>query len=915
MNSLIEQYNNTRFTLLALVNTVVLVLSALILLLLYADWHWNKSDKLRVQEQTKADLLLMSSKPMLESLLTRGDREHIRAYANELLSLREPNTDTPLLLGISVESMMDGEIVHELAIDKKSKPFIAEDALFSNDEERAMLGAVRLYYNDALFKKMRQREMEELASLAGGFALLMLILTALIDYLLRPLRQLVRQLRQLDVEKAYSLSGLKGTKTKEVVMLHQALEDLLKELQHQRDNLEQRVAARTSDLLRAVEAARAASQAKSEFLANMSHEIRTPMNAIIGLTRLTLEEQGLSPKTQEYLSTVVNSSENLLGIINDILDFSKIEAGKLEIEHVPFSLVDILDTQADLFRDRIARKNIEFIVGAKHDTPKALIGDPLRINQVLTNLLANAVKFTEHGEISLTVSCIEQAPGEVTLCFSVRDSGIGIPSEKQAQLFDAFSQADSSTTRRYGGTGLGLTICQKLVELMGGSIRLESEQGKGSTFSVHLPLGLQSDHGMDASAIAPPALHHLRVLLVDDNATFRDAMREMLESFTLTVETADSAEQALRMLRARHGTDDAVQLMLLDWLMPGMDGLTLLKTIRQDHDLASLPVVMMTAWGKDEELQQAIQQEAAAFLGKPPRQSMLYNVIVDVLGEQQTEDRQQPEKITTNMDSLQGLRLLLVEDNEINQMVVQGMLGSNHIHMRIASHGQEALDILQQEGPDAFDVILMDVQMPVMGGYEATAKIRQMPGFADIPIIAMTAHAMAGDREDCLKAGMNDYISKPVDADRFYAVLERWYRPRQMQNMKRSSSIAYEGEVKRILPAYIEGINLQKALANMAGNERLLRSVLEKFARTQHDTVEDIEQTLRDGDAELAIRLAHTLKGLAATIAAEQLRREAENLEMKLRVQPLVEAVRKQLEQVRSTLNHTIDCLRQAGIE
>ncbi len=912
-NNSFNQNNNTRFTLLALVNTVVLVLSALILLLLYADWHWNKSDKLRAQEQTKADLLLMSSKPMLESLLTRGDREHIRAYANELLSLREPNTDTPLLLGISVKSMMDGEIVHELAINKKSKPFIAEDALFSNDEERIMLGTVRLYYNDALFNKMRQREMEELGSLAGGFALLMLILTVLIDYLLRPLRQLAGQLRQLDVEKAYSLSELKGTKTKEVVMLHQALEDLLKELQHQRDNLEERVAARTSDLMKAVEKARAASQAKSEFLANMSHEIRTPMNAIIGLTRLTLEEEGLSSRAREYLSTVISSSENLLGIINDILDFSKIEAGKLEIEHVPFNLVDILDAQADLFRDRIGRKNIEFIVWAKHDTPRALIGDPLRINQVLTNLLANAVKFTDHGEISLTVSCIEQAPREATLCFSVRDSGVGIPADKQAQLFEAFSQADSSITRRYGGTGLGLTICQKLVTLMGGSIRLESEPGKGSTFSFHLPLGLQQD--ANAPETVPPVLHHLRVLLVDDNATFRDAMREMLESFTLTVETADSAEQALRMLKARRDTNDAFQLVILDWLMPGMDGLTLLKTIRQDQGLASLPVVMMTAWGKDEERQQAIQQGAAAFLGKPPRQSMLYNVITDVLGEQQADDRQQPEKTTTNMDSLQGLRLLLVEDNEINQMVVQGMLSNQHISMRIANHGQEALDILEQEGPDAFDVILMDVQMPVMGGYEATAKIRQMPGFADIPIIAMTAHAMAGDREDCLKAGMNDYISKPVDADRFYAVLERWYRPRQMQNMKRSSSIAYEGEVKRILPAYIEGINLQKALANMAGNERLLRSVLEKFARTQHDTVEDIEQTLRDGDAELAIRLAHTLKGLAATIAAEQLRREAENLEMKLHVQPLVEAVRKQLEQVRSTLNHTIDCLRQAGIE
>ncbi len=916
MNSFLRPHETVRKTLLGLVMGVILITGALILALLYADWKWNKSNKLMAQEQTKADLLLMSSKPSLESMLTAGDAERIQGYAEQLLSLREPNTGTPLLLGMVVETMMEGKVV-DIQPDTSAHPFIAEDALFSNDEERAMLGMVRIYYNDALYNRMRQQEMRELALLGMGFALLMLTLTALLHYLLRPLRRLVRALRQLDVDESYRLPPLQGTKTREISMLHDALTDLLGELQTQRENLESRVRERTSDLLKALDAAKAASRAKSEFLANMSHEIRTPMNAIIGLTRLTLEEGKLSSKGKEYLTAVMNASESLLIIINDILDFSKIEAGHLQVEHVPFDLGEILDMQNDMFRDRITRKGIEFVIGIERDTPTKLIGDPMRLGQILTNLLGNAVKFTEQGEIVVRVGCIERMPNSATLRFSIRDTGIGIPEDKQEKLFEAFSQADASTTRRFGGTGLGLTISQKLVQLMGGEMRLQSREGEGSTFSFHITFDLQND-AQEPRYLAPDSMRGLRVLMVDDNPTFREMMLQMLESFTLRVDAASSAVQALDMLLANARDEDPYRLILLDWMMPGMDGLQLLRRIREEKALADIPVVMMTGFGKEQELRAAMDQGADAFLNKPPKQSMLFNVISGVLGEQGASiDRQVLTQQDIHVRQIRGMRLLLVEDNEINQMVVQGLLRVAQVEMRLAVHGQQALDILRAEGPEAFDLVLMDVQMPVMGGYEATQRIRQMPGFEDLPVIAMTAHAMTGDREECLASGMNDYVSKPVDAELFYATLARWYRRRQ--EWRKSEGVSeIDGGANAsgpALPRHIEGLDVARALENLARDETLLRSIMQKFVQGQQDVIERIEQARREGDEEQAIRLAHTLKGLAGSIGAVELQRQAEELERALRGEMRDCDMQQVLERTEQSLLRVVDALRRAGVD
>jgi len=747
-----------------------------------------------------------------------------------------------------------------------------------------------------------------LGLLAGGFLLLLLMISLLLDYLLRPFRWLVRDLRQLDTGWEYELPQMHGVKTREIVSVHHALRDLLHTLQGYRDHLEVRVQQRTAELQEAMEATKAASKAKSEFLANMSHEIRTPMNAIIGLTRLCLEEKKLTPRSAEYLSTVLNSSESLLVIINDILDFSKIEAGRLSIEQVEFQLSDVLDTQGDMFRERIGRKGVEFVIGVEQDTPTALIGDPLRLNQIITNLLGNAVKFTEQGEIILSVACVERSPSQATLRFSISDSGIGIPEAVQHKLFEAFSQADTSTTRQYGGTGLGLTISRQLVQLMDGRMDVQSTVGEGSTFSFTVTFERQAE-AQERRYLSPEGMHGLRTLVIDDNATFRRLMGQMLESFQLHVEYAASGMQALSMLEKKAIVDQPFELILVDWMMPVMDGLQLLSRLRQHAVYAHTPVIMMTGFGHDLELRDAMKQGADAFLLKPPKQSMLFNVISEVVGMDAQVDVHR-ETITRQdiyVRQILGMHVLLTEDNEVNQMVAQGLMGVADITVEIANNGQEAVDIIQREGADRFDVVLMDVQMPVMGGYEATQRIRQLPGCADLPIIAMTAHAMTGDREECIEAGMNDYISKPVDADQFYSTLARWRSKRQKeQGSVDVQAVVSSAMTSSALPPVMKGIDIAYALKNIGGDEQLLLNVMQKFAQAQRDAVNQIRQCLANHASDLARRHAHTLKGLAGTIGAVELQRRAEQVEHAIATGATLEQLAAELDALDASLGEII---------
>lgn len=605
-------------------------------------------------------------------------------------------------------------------------------------------------------------------------------------------------------------------------------------------------------------AAVAANKAKSDFLANMSHEIRTPMNAILGMSQLALGTS-LDEKQRNFIDRVHRSAESLLGIINDLLDFSKIEAGKLDIESVPFQLEDIMESLANLIAHRAEEAHVElnFFIDPQINTH--LIGDPLRLGQILTNLGNNAVKFTEAGgEVIVSVACISENLKSITLQFKVTDTGIGISEKQQVQLFKSFSQADSSTTRKFGGTGLGLAISKRLVELLDGEISLESILGSGSTFQYTLTFDKQPEAPIENVSVAKD-VRDTRVLVVDDNATARKILCDMLNHFNMRIDTANNGRQGLSKIVSADDVDP-FKVILMDWNMPDMNGIKTTIAINE-LGLNNIPkVIMITAFSRDEVAHEARDLPITKILTKPITASSLLDAIHAALDfsyipKQRAQKRSA--QLNATIASLRNASILLVEDNEMNQVLAMELLLSNGLKATLAQNGKEAIEIIQET---TFDAVLMDCQMPVMDGIEATRYIRETLRYCDLPIIAMTANAMTGDKEKVLEAGMNDYITKPINVEVMFNTIAKWISSSVSPHLI-SPSIS---ETKLSFPK-IPGINTDSGLARTEQSIELYLKLLHSFGKSIHNFETEFNNSK---DPKIRLRLVHTLKGNAASIGA-----------------------------------------------
>nr|MDJ0864239.1 response regulator [Gammaproteobacteria bacterium] len=586
--------------------------------------------------------------------------------------------------------------------------------------------------------------------------------------------------------------------------------------------------------------------------------------------------------------------------INDILDFSKIEAGKLDMESIDFSLEHVLDNLANLLGFKAEDKGLELLFDLDADAPTALVGDPLRLGQVLINLGNNAVKFTEEGEVVVSVRVAEADDDAATLHFTVRDSGIGMTPEQQTRLFQSFSQVDTSTSRKYGGTGLGLTISKRLTEMMGGRIWVESEPGRGSAFHFTARFGRQPG-AEEQSAIGEAELASLRTLVVDDNATARQIMSAMLDNFGIRVDSVDRGSAALESVGEALTGGDPYGVVLMDWRMPGMDGLRTTAAIRErlGQDKAP-PVILVTAYGREEAIQEAQGMDLSGILVKPVSPSTLLDSILLTLGREGTERIGAASRQEDHYEAavhLRGARVLLVEDNEINQELALELLASAGVVAEVANNGQEALDTLQRQ---RFDGVLMDVQMPVMDGYFATREIRKQDRFRDLPVIAMTANAMAGDREKVLEAGMNDHIAKPINVRDMFTTMAKWITPNpslEPAAAETSPEVSPAGPIPEL-----PGIDVDAGLATTQGNRRLYLKLLRMFRDGQRDFVKAFREAEQSDDPQGPTRVAHTLKGVAANIGAPAVQGAAKELEAACREGAARELVEERLAEVEAAL-------------